>query len=496
MSQAAVIGVDIGTGGVRAAIFTATGRRLAVATVPSRLLRPAPGVIEEDPDDQLNHTITAVRQAMRQTTLSRHDVVGLAISGQMAGVIGVGREGRHVTPYDSWLDTRCAAQARAMQRQSGGRIVAAAGAGPSFNHGPKIVWWAGQRRSAYRRIAAFVQPAGYAAMRLCGLDAAGAFLDWSYLHFCAFVDNRRLRWNAARCEQWGVDVAKLPRIVAPTQQVGILTGELARRCGLASGTPVFAGCGDTIASFLAAGAVESGMAVDVAGTASVFAATIDRFMPDRRRQTMACSRSAVEGLWHSYAYIAGDGMNVEWSAKLLGKSVAELDRRAAAIEPAEDLPMFVPHLSGRVCPHQPGMRGSWSGLSWNHAPAHLYRAVLESVALEYALYRDVVDAGRERVRELLVIGGGGRSALWNQIKADVLGVVVRPVAEVEGAPRGAAMVAAVGAGLERDLPTLVRRWVRPGKALAPRPQFADLYRDRVHRYRRLLQSLDPDRRPC
>ena len=148
------------------------------------------------------------------------------------------------------------------------------------------------------------------------------------------------------------------------------------------------------------GATRTGICVDVAGTASVFAATTAAFQPDLSDKTLGCGQSAVPGLWHPYAYINGGGMNLEWFRKEIAGRVAadgksmlsfkQLDALAAALTPDKADPVFIPHLGGRVSPSQPHLRGAWIGLEWDHTLAHLYRAALEGVALEYGIYLQIL----------------------------------------------------------------------------------------------------------
>jgi xylulokinase len=496
----AILGIDIGTQGTKTVLFNEAGRCLAQAFEASRLHRPAPGIVEEDPERQFSSVCSTIKRCVAQVRIGPGDVAGIGIDGQMAGVIGIGRDGRHVTPYDSWLDIRCGPYIKKMDQEAGERIAAQTGCAPSFNHGPKILWWMHERKRVYRTIHAFVQPGGYAAMRLCGLDGAGAFIDKTYLHFSGFADNPRGVWGGDLCRLFGVDESKLPRIVDPQAVVGELTAAAARRCGLRPGVPVVAGCGDTVASFMACGAVQEGIGVDVAGTASVFAATTAAFRADVEERMLACGRSAVPGLWHPYAYINGGGLNLQWFLRELanagrstGKglaSLADLDKQAAALEPRDDLPLFIPHLSGRVCPAQPDLRGAWVGLSWDHGIAHLYRAVLEGVALEYALYQQSLRRlyGDTQVTELRVTGGGESSALWNALKADALQTPMRRVARTEGAPLGAAILAGWGVGVLSSLPEAARQWIDLGETTRPHKSLANLSARRLRRYENLLRG--------
>lgn len=489
-----LMGVDIGTQGTKAALFAANGRCLGRAFEKSRLHQPEPGTVEEDPERQVASVCDTIAQCLRSAKADPSRVAGIGIDGQMAGVIGVGKDGRAVTPYDSWLDTRCAPYIKQMQDAAGPEITRKAGGPPSFNHGPKILRWKREFPRVFKNIAAFVQPGGYAVMRLCGLDGARAFIDKSYLHFSGFADNQKNRWDVGLCEAFALDPAKLPTIVDSHAVVGELTAAMAAKCGLKQGVPVIAGCGDTAASFLACGATREGICVDVAGTASVFAATTAEFRADVRAGVLGCGRAATPGLWHPYAYINGGGMNLEWFRREFGNGLDfdALNRLAGKITPDVADPLFIPHLAGRVSPGWPRLRGAWAGLTWTHSTGHLYRAILEGVALEYRLYKEALIAlyPRLRVREMRVTGGGEKSAVWNAIKADALNCHVVQIAASEGAPMGAAMLAGFGVGLLDDLNKAAAQWIKTGAATSPNLKRSRLYEARYLRYVALLNTMN------
>ncbi len=501
MSRNLFIGVDIGTQGVKAAIYDEEGTAIGDAFRKSVLLRPAAGAVEEDPELQVRSTCECIAECAAKAR-GKGTVRALAIDGQMAGIIGIGADGRNITPYDSWLDTRCSPWIERMQQTAGTQIVHKAGGPPSFNHGPKILWWKNERPEAYRNVRSWVQPGGYAAMRLCGLDASRAFIDRSYLHFSGLADSAAGRWDPTLCSLFGVDPARLPRIVASTDVIGSLPPDMAERCGLPTGTPVVAGCGDTAASFISCGATRAGICVDVAGTASVFAGTTTDFRPDENEMVLSCGRSATAGLWHPYAYINGGGMNLEWFRESISRASAgstaalpDLDRlgeMAAEVVPAENDPLFIPHLGGRVSPSQPSLRGAWVGLTWSHGLGHLYRAILEGVALEYGIYVRVLESlfGKGTVREVRVTGGGEKSALWNQIKADTLGVPIVQVQGAGGAPLGSALLAGHGVGILKDLDAAASRWIHTGAVTEPDPNRSAACRQRLGRYASLLDAMN------
>ena len=499
-----LVGVDIGTGGPKAVLVDADGRVIATTSRRSSLYQPSPGIVEEDPEFQFQMVCECVAELLNTDAARRvgagANLAAIGVSGQMAGVIGIGADGRNVTPYDSWLDTRCAPYIAQMRDVAGDEIIRKTGGPPSFNHGPKILWWKSERSEIFAKIAAFVQPSGYVAMRLCELTASQAFIDRSYLHFSGFADNSNHRWDDELCRKFDVPMEKLPRIVESREVVGTLSAAVATQCGTVAGVPVIAGCGDTAASFLAAGATRVGICVDVAGTASVFAATTDQFRADVKYGTLGWGCSAVPGLWYPYAYINGGGMNIEWFAKEFADAatsgdVATFDRlnaQASQWTPTLEDPIFLPHLSGRVSPAEPQLRGVWAGLTWTHTKGHLYRAVLEAVALEYCIYRDVLAELNPElaIRELRLTGGGEKSALWNQIKSDALGMRSVRVDRSEGGPLGVAMLAGYGVGLFDSIDETASRWIAPGEAYEPNRAMADHYAKRLERYRELLKLMN------
>ncbi|MEE8440198.1 MAG: FGGY family carbohydrate kinase [Spirochaetia bacterium] len=494
MSARLIVGVDIGTQGVKGALFTEDGECVADHFVPSRLRQDKPGITEEDPEYQVQSVHEVISACIADAAADPGRIAAIAIDGQMAGIIGVDAAGVAVTPYDSWLDTRCAPYIARMEDAVGDLVLKKTGCPPSFNHGPKMLWCKHERPELFDRVHKFVQPGGYAAMRLCGLTGDEAFIDRTYLHFSGFADNQRGQWDDDLTRAFEFPVDKLPRICESTEIVGHVSADAARRTGMRVGTPVAAGCGDTIASFLACGAVSEGLCIDVAGTACVFAATVPEFRPDVVGKTLGLSASVVPDVWYAYAYVNGGGMNAEWFVKSFCKDLtgpdrfAALDAAAARIEETDSLPIFIPHMAGRVSPSVPELRGFFAGLTWSHDREVLYRAILEGVALEYGIYRRALaDLFPDlMLTEMRATGGGSKSAVWNMMKSGVLGIPVSRVESPIGAPAGAAMVAAVAAGLHDGFETMAATWVEiSGRESCP-PERAGYYLRRVERYAALL----------
>jgi xylulokinase len=499
-----VLGVDIGTQGTKTVLISENGQCLAQAFQGSNIIKKIDGTIEEDPEEQFQAVCKTIKECIEKSGIRSSNIASLAIAGQMAGIIGIGKEGKNVTPYDSWLDNRCDDYIKKMQLEVGYEVLENTGNFPSTNHGPKILWWKNERPNIFKRIHSIVQPGAYCAMRLCGLGSSKAFIDYTYLHFTGFAKIHDCSWNRNLCEKYGIEQEKLPRIVNPETKVGYVVKAMEIHTGLMEGTPVIAGCGDTSASLLSTGATKAGICVDVAGTASVFATTTTEFVMDVKEKSIGCGRAVMNGLWHPYAYIKGGGMNIEWFLREIANrgntdnwlgsdfTLDKLNLLISSLKTNRSDPLFIPHLGGRVCPNNPDLRGAWLNLSWEHSIAHLYKAVLEGVALEYALYTNILkeiskDFSPKEVRS---VGGGAKSKEWNQIKADVLGLPVVTLKREVGAPMGAALLAGYGVGLFMNIDETINKWIAFGDKVTPDLQNTNLiYKERIDTYKKLIDKL-------
>jgi xylulokinase len=488
-----LVGVDLGTTGTRAALYAADGTALAERTAAMPLRWSGPGRVDQDPEDFYRAAAATIAGCVADAGAAAGDVAGLAVAGQMAGTLGVGADFTPTTPYDSWLDTRCSEQVARLDRVLGDELVRTGGCPPMVNHAPKILWWQEHEPATFARTVAWIPPGGYVAGRMAGLRGGDAFVDSTYLHFTGFADQRAGTWSEALAGAVGVPLGRLPRIVAPAEVIGGLTRAAAADCGLRPGTPIAAGLGDTAAGALGAGVVRPGQLLDLAGTAAVLAASVADFRPDVAERTLITMRGAVPGQWISLAYLSG-GALVGWLAGLLlgdefverdagGDAVATADglerlaAAAASVPAGSDRLLFLPYLDGRVLPSAPAMRGTWLGLHRRHGRAHLTRAVLEGVALEYMRYLGVLAALHPDVAltEARVAGGGARSAVWNQLKASALGVPYVRLGREDLSCWGSALVAGVAVGAVDDLAAAAAAGAPRTASWAPEPADRAVY---------------------
>jgi len=500
-----LIGVDLGTSGTKAALYQIDGNLIADISVDVPLFYPKPGVVEQVNEDFYTSAAQAVRECLESSGVDPKDVAAIAFDSQMAGVGLVDEDFNPVTRFDSWLDMRCRPYIEWMDKEAGDRVTQLTGCPPTCDHGPKMLWWKNEEPEIYRRTAKFVMPGTYVAGQLANLNADQAFIDHTYIHFSGFSNARERNWSKELCERFGLDVDKLPRIVDPCDVIGEVTEEAGKEFGLAPGTLIAAGAGDTAANALGAGIVRPGMLFDVAGTASVLAGCTGNYVADDKNRALLTMRSIIPGLWHPLAYIGGGGLALRWFRDQFfntthGKVLPESDELypqmialAETVAPGSEGLFFSPHLGGRICPSNPEMRGAWIGASWSHSQAHFARAILESIAYEYAYYLKIIKEflPEFELLEARAVGGGARSDAWNQIKADVLNVPYQRLKGNEFGTWGAAMIAGKAAGLIDNLADHAEQTaIRSGEACLPSVETHEMYVPLVERYIEMEQMLE------
>lgn len=470
-----LLGIDLGTTRIRVAAFDPQGRQVVSCGEPGRLRELHPGRVEQ-PVEDIRAAADAAIQAVTSALGTRAaDIAAIGVTGQMGGITAVDSGGHVLMPYDSPLDLRCAPYFERHMLPHLATILATTGACPEW--GQKLLYWRDEHPALWDRIARFTTLAGLYAAELVGLPADQGFADPTYAALSGLWSGGH-EWDPHLCDLVRLSADKLPRLVPANTVIGMLRPERGAILGLPAEVPVVAGTGDGMASLLGAGAVSGGLLFDLSGTASVLAAYSEQFVPDPDAAILNCMPSALGQGWYLTHSLFG-GQAVRWFAEQFppnGQAAPDLgglwDERAATFDAGSaPVPLFfVPHLGGRRHPPRPAARGGWLGLTWGTRPEHLYLAILESIAYDFV-------QACERMRTLLpnweptevqVLGGGARSALWNQVKADILGLPIRPLKDVEFGARGVALVAGEAAGIVHDIRATAMQ-VEAEAPVLPRP---------------------------
>jgi xylulokinase len=469
-----LVGLDVGTTGVKALALSPEGDVLARAEESYELSTPHPGWAEQDPEDWW-------RAAERALAALGGEPAAIGLSGQMHGLVVLDDRDRVLRPAILWNDQRTEAECAEIEERVGlARLIQLTGnrALTGFT-APKLLWLRRHEPTTYAQVAHVLLPKDYVRLRLTGehaidvADASGTLL----------FDVARRRWSQEMVEALELDSAWLPRALESPE----VSGETV------AGIPVAAGAGDQAAAALGVGVDRPGPVSVVLGTSGVVFAALPAFAADPQARVHAFCH-AVPGGWHAMGVMLSAAGSLRWLRDVLGSrgGYDELTAEAEEWPAATEGLTFLPYLSGERTPHaDPHARAAFAGLTLRHDRGALVRAVLEGVA--YGL-RDSLELLRELgvdPREGHVSGGGARSELWLRILASVLGLPIRRTSADEGSAYGAALLGGVAAGVFRDVHEAVATCVRLLDPVDPDPQWVDAYENGYRRFQLLYPALRP-----
>jgi xylulokinase len=470
-----LVGLDVGTSGVKALRLSPEGEVVARAEQSYRLSIPRSGWAEQDPEDWWRAAEAALAR------LGGGEAAGIGLTGQMHGLVILDEQRRVLRPAILWNDQRTAEECAEIEAKLGLReLVRLTGnrALPGFT-APKLLWLRRHEPETYARIAHVLLPKDYVRLRLTGervtdvADASGTLL--------LAVAERRWSETLLRAlelpAEWLPALLESPEIAGRTQ----------------AGAPVAAGAGDQAAGALGVGVDRPGPLSVVLGTSGVVFAALPGFAAEPEGRVHAFCH-AVPGGWHAMGVMLSAAGSLGWLRQTVapGEHFEQLLAEAERWPPGVEGLIFLPYLAGERTPHaDPNARGAFVGLELRHDRGALVRAVLEGVAFGL---RDCL----ELLRSLGVVadvarvsGGGARSDLWLKIIASVLGVPLERTAAEEGAAFGAALLGGVAGGVFADVHEAVSATVRVTRRIDPEPAWVNPYAAAYDRFRSLYPALRP-----
>ncbi|WP_274650600.1 xylulokinase [Paenibacillus humicola] len=470
-----LVGIDIGTSGCKAALFTPGGEVLYQGTKAYPTLYPSPGYAEQNPEEWWRAACQLLRDMLRQTGADPRKIRGVGVSGQSGAAILLGEHGRPLRNAIIWLDRRTARQCEELVTAIGReRLFSVSGnpVSPSYITG-KIRWIRENEPDIYKRTRKLLQSNGYIVYKLTG-EFSQDVSQGNGLH--AF-DIGKAGWDYPLAEQLGIPGDWLPRVFGCSDIAGAVTTMAAAETGLVPGTPVVAGGLDAACATLGAGAIGAGQVQEQGGQAGGMSIVMDR--PVKHEQ-LILSCHAVKDKWILQGGTVGGG-SLNWMRRELagaddGDFFRLANEEASRIRPGSGGLVFLPYMAGERSPiWDPAAKGVFLGLTYETTRAHMIRAVMEGCALALKHNLRTAEQSGVPVHELYSVGGAANSGLWTQIKADITGKTFRIPSSDSASALGAAMLAGVGTGIYADFREAVHRTVRLQREFHPESAHAGVY---------------------
>ena len=490
----ALLGVDLGTSGVKAVVIDDDAQVIGVGYREIPMEVPAPNRAEQDPAAWWSNTVMAVRQALYEA--EHPEIEGIGCDGHMHGGVLLDEASKPMGHAITWADQRAAELIPELEADIGvDTFLAVAGTRPAAGFmGPTMAWLRRYEPHRLDAAATFVLPKDYLRLRMTGTVAT----DISDASGTAMFDVGARSWSAELTERQGASVDILPPLLESADVAGRLTVGAARELGLSPGIPIATGCSDQCAQAAANGLVDRTSGSVALGTGGQIVVVTERPMPDPEGRIHTFCHAAPER-WYQLGATLSAGLSLRWLRDRLrltsSNPYTTMGTSAAQAPPGSDGLIFIPYLVGERSPvMEPEATGAFIGLAYAHRRAHLTRAVMEGVACSLRAVRDAVVAAGGRCDRWLAVGNGLSSPLWRGILADVYDEPLHFVAAPERTAVGAALIGGIAAGTYAGYAEAAEAARPPLHTTEPNPERVPIYEDVYARYSRLSALLLDDLR--
>lgn len=496
-----LLGIDLGTSGLKAAIFDGDGRLLGLGRAANQYVAGPMGWAEQDPRTWWAGCCAAIQEALSRAKVKAGDVGAVGVCGFHHCPVFLDDKGSPVRPTIVTHDGRLG-EALDDLEQSGvlEQVISLSGSRVVTGHFPPIYHLVRVRDpQALQRTRWILLSKDYLRFKLTG-EIATELCDATGTNLIAMPEQD---WSEDLCSLIGVPRHKLPKIGRSSQLAGLVTPEAARTTGLEPGIPVVYGGGDSHCALVGLGVIGSGEAGLLLGSNSTLRASFDGLVKPLQQMVWIQHHVAPERYTVSASSMAGSSV-LSWFKRVCFRdevagpvAYGELEALAAGAPPGCDGLLFHPYLFGERSPfYNPEARGAFLGIRHWHGREHLARSVMEGVAFCIANCMDAIQAVAGQKGEQVTLlrtgkSGGSQLAIWRQIIADALDHALNVADVDEPGCLGAALLAGVGIGQYENLESAIQRSVQITSRSIPDPATAALYRDQRSAFNGAYQLLEP-----
>lgn len=497
-----LLGVDVGTTAIKAALFDLTGADLGSYAAEYTLLTPKAGQVELPVKTYVDTFALAVRKALEAAQVPASEIAVLGLSAQGETLCCLDADNNPIGPAIVWMDTRAAAEAEIIEEHFGRPTLQNTTGQVSMDSiypACKLLWLRRYDQERFAQTAKFALLKDYLVYRMTGRLVS----EDSLLCTTMLWDINTREWWPEMLDYVGITADQLPEIARQGEIIGGLTASAAAELGLPEGLPVSVGALDQACGALGIGNATPGIFSESTGSALASVTIADKLTLDPAGR-VPCFPSAIAGQYMLHCFSTG-GMVMRWYRdnfcgtemqveELCGINAYYLiDKEVEQVAPGCEGMIVLPHLQGSGPPDLDAYaRGTIFGLTLAHKKQHLSRGIMEGVTMVLRRMIEATDQLGFEATEIISLSGGAKSAAWCQIKADATGLPLRTLLSAESAAcRGAALIAAVSAGLIASASSVARQSTEFDRTYLPNPEHRKTYDELYKRYSVLEGLLKP-----
>lgn len=475
---------DLGTSGNKATLFSSDGKLIDSVTYHYSVSYTNGTWAEQDPEDWWRAVVETTRTLTEK--VEKGSIAAVSFSGQMMGCVCVDETGAPLRKAIIWADMRAVEQQKEIAERISERDfyrITGHRLSPSYG-GQKFMWVKKHEPEVYKKTYKLLNAKDYVIFKL-----TGAFVtEYTDASSTCLLNLDQLAWSDTLLEAMGIDRAKMPELHRSTDIAGHITEEAAALVGLLPGTPVVCGGGDGVCSAIGTGCIDEGVAHSSMGTSSWISITSKKAIYDEEQRTFNWAHIVPGYVLPTGTMQSGGGAYAWYVDNFCGEEAALAKARGTSVytileeslrksPPGSNGLLFLPYLMGERSPRwNPDARAGFVGIGMEHRRSDFLRAIEEGVAMNLNIVLDIFRNHGQTIRDMVVVGGGAKSGVWQQILADVYGVRLQiPTLLDEATSMGAAITAGVGIGLFEDF-RAADRFLEIRHSVEPIGENRELYR--------------------
>ena len=497
-----ILGIDIGTTALKIAVYDSVGHQLAAATNEYSLLTSKAGFVEAPCSvymDSIHLCLQKIRESGKVNT-SDITVIGFSVQGETLCLLD--HDGSPLMNAIVWMDNRAGRQAEELRKKFGDELCYRITGQVSFEAcwpAAKLLWIRENHPDLFRQAKHFLLLEDYIIYQLTGEFVS----EGSLLTSTEYWDIRTKKYWPEMLDYIGIDESQLPEIHESGELIGKIKPEMASYLGVSWDACIATGCLDQAAGAIGVGNITPGIFSENIGAALAICVPTKTLTYDPNRQ-VPVHYFALPGTYMMHTFTTG-GMCLRWfrdqfcqeeldMQKLTGIDAYDLMNQEAARVPAgSDGLLMLPHLQGSMAPDvNLNAKGVFYGITLQHTKGHFIRSIMES--LGYIICRNIeaINMMGLSIEQIRTMGGGSKSEVWNQIKADITGKPLNVTySSQDTACLGAAILAGSARGIYKSVPSAVSAMVSIRKTFEPNAGLRTLYEEQYDKFKRLFDALTP-----
>lgn len=480
-----VLGIDLGTSSLKGLLMNKSGEVVAFAGYDYPLLHPKKGYSEQNPEEWVKACENVFKALSEKVGDFKAELEGIAISGQMHGLVTLDGEDKVVRPAILWNDTRTTKQCTEIMEGFGDRLITITKnkALEGFTL-PKILWMQEEERELWVKVAHIMLPKDYLIFRLTGEFAT----DYSDAAGTLLLDVAAKKWSDEILAKYNIDGKILPKLYNSIDCVGKIKAEYQKEFGFEKEVKVMGGGADNACAAVGSGIVSNGIGMVSIGTSGVFLSYEDEAHSNYSGH-LHLFNHGIPDAYYSMGVTLAAGHSLNWFKETFApkESFEELLSDIDKIPAGSDGLLFAPYIVGERTPYADSkVRGSFTRIDTTHTRAHFARAVLEGITFSLRDSMELMsELTEKKFDKILSVGGGSKNKDWLQMQADIFDTEIITLTTEQGPGLGAAMMAAVGAGWFEDLKECAKTFVHYKSGISPVKENVLKYNEAYESYKKV-----------